>query len=260
MKKMKLIGLMTLLAVFSLNISKAQSNEYKLDMSSGKLIVKDINEVEFEGHTGNGVIIKRRGQDHETSERAKGLKLINGLGLTDNTGIGLNAEKKGDGTVLTQISSNGDGEYVVLVPKGVTIVYEHSSPHGDDVLLRNITGEIEVTTNHSGVKLDNVTGPMSISTVHGDIEGNFGGVNQSGPISIVSSHGDIDLALPTATKADFRISTGWGEIYSDLDIKVDANQGSMKQYGANKVVGKLNGGGVSFEVKSSHGSIYLRKK
>ncbi len=260
MKKMKLTGLMTLLTILSVSIASAQSNEYKLDINSGRLIVHEINEVEFVGHTGSGVLIKRKGQNHETSERAKGLKLINGLGLEDNTGIGLSAIKKGGGTVLTQISRNGDGEYIIQVPKGVTIVYEHSSPHGDDVLFKNITGEIEVTTNHSGVELENVTGPLSINTVHGDIEGNFSMVNQSNPISIVSTHGDIDLGIPSGTKANFRISTGWGEIYSDLTLKIDANQGSMKQYGGNKVVGKLNGGGVNFEVKSTHGSIYLRKK
>jgi len=260
MKKMKVIGIITLLTIFTASITNAQSNEYKLDMNSGRLIVQEVNEVEFVGHTGSGVIIKRRGENHETSERAKGLKLINGLGLEDNTGIGLSADKKGEGTTLTQISRNGDNEYVIQVPKGVTVVYEHSSPHGDDVTFKNITGEIEVTTNHSGVVLDNVTGPMSINTVHGDVEGNMGTVNQSNPISIVSSHGDIDLGIPSGTKANFRISTGWGEIYSDLDLKVDRDEGSMKQYGANKVVGKLNGGGVSFDVKSSHGSIYLRKK
>lgn len=251
---------MILLTMLSASITNAQSNEYKLDMNSGRLIANGIDEIRFVGHSGSGVIIQRKGVDHKTSERAKGLKLINGMGLEDNTGIGLSAEKKGGGTVLTQISRNGDGEYLVQVPKGVTIVYEHSSPHGDDVSFKDITGEIEVTTNHNGVKLDNVTGPMLINTVHGDIEGSLGTVNQSNPISIVSSHGDIDLGIPSATKADFRISTGWGEIYSDLKLVIDGSQGSMKQYGSNKVVGKLNGGGVSFEVKSSHGSIYLRQK
>lgn len=260
MKKMKLIGLMTLLTIFSVSLSNAQSNEYKLDMSSGRLIVKEINEVEFVGHSGSGVLIKRKGQDHETSDRAKGLKLINGSGLQDNSGIGLSVVKGANGTEVNQISRNGDGEYIIQVPKGVTIVYEHSSPYGDDVLFKNISGEIEVTTNHSGVELENVTGPLSISTVHGDVEGNFSIVNQSNPISIISSHGDIDLGIPSGTKANFKISTGWGEIYSDLNIEVEKKEGSMQRYGSNKVVGKLNGGGVSFEVKSSHGSIYLRKK
>ena len=99
MKKIKLFGLMTLLVILSTSVIKAQSNEHKLDMNSGRLIVQGVDEIQFEGHNGNGVLIRRKGYDRETSERAKGLKLINGLGLEDNTGIGLSAVKKGDETV-----------------------------------------------------------------------------------------------------------------------------------------------------------------
>lgn len=258
MKKLKLVTTLVILAV---GLATAQSsNEYKLDMNSGKLKIKEIGEVEFIGYSGSGVIVKRADEDHKVPERAKGLKLINGLGLEDNTGLGLNMEKQGDATVLSQISRNSDAEYIIQVPKGVTIVYEHSTPYGHTVVFKNITGEIEVKTNHSGVRLENVTGPMSITTVHGDIEGNFSIVNQANPISIVSSHGDIDIAIPENTKANLKVSTSWGEIYSDLNIKIERDGETMKRYNANKVVGTLNGGGVSFEVKSSHGSIFLRKK
>ena len=185
---MKMLKLMTILAIFTVGMVNAQSNgEYKLDMNSGRLLIMDVGEVEFVGHTGSGVLIKSKGQSHEKSERAKGLKLINGLGLEDNTGIGLSVEMQADATVLTQISRKNNLDYIIQVPKGVTVVYEHSSPYGRDVLFSNITGEIEVTTNYSGVKLENVTGPMSISTVHGDIDCSFSSVNQANPISIVSS-------------------------------------------------------------------------
>lgn len=260
MKVMKTIQLLIALLFLGTTLSQAQSNgEYKLDMNSGRLLVKEINEVEFEGHTGSGVIIKRIGEDQEKSERAKGLKLINGLGLEDNTGIGLSAKKQEGNTVLQQVSRNDDSKYIIKVPKSVTVVYEHSSPHGDDVKFSNIAGEIEVNTNHSGVRLENVTGPLTISTVHGEVEGSFSTVNQANPISVVTSHGDIDLGIPSGTKANLKLSTGWGEIYSDLDIDIET-QDDMKRYKGNSVRGTLNGGGVNFEVRSSHGTIYLRKK
>jgi len=268
MKKMKLIGLIALVAVLGNTNVLAQSDEksmrpieeYKLDMSSGRLIVKEVNRVEFIGHSGSGVIFKSSGRNSRASQRAEGLKLINGLGLVDNTGLGLSIEKDGDANIVRQVSQTKSREYIIQVPKGVTVVYEHSSPYGRKVVFRDFLGEIESTTNHSGVRLENVTGPISISTVHGNIDGSFTNVNQVNPISIVSSHGDIDLSLPVNTKANLKIETSWGEIYSDLDIKIEQKDGSMKRYRGNKVAGTLNGGGVDFQIKSTHGTIYLRKK
>ncbi|MEQ8243490.1 MAG: DUF4097 family beta strand repeat-containing protein [Fulvivirga sp.] len=261
MKKLKLIGLTCLVIALGLGqISAQNSNEYKLDMSSGKLIVKELDEVEFEASSNGSVTITNRDNDREKSERAKGLRLINGLGLEDNTGIGLNVEKTSDGATINQISRTGSGEYLIKVPKGVTIVFENGSVYSKSVSFKNITSEIEATTTHCDVRLENVTGPMTISTVHGDIDGAFGTINQSNPISIISSHGDIDLSIPIATKANFTISTNWGEIYSDLEIEIEKTADSMKRYNQNKVNGKMNGGGVNMNISSTHGSIYLRKK
>lgn len=260
MKNFKSIGLVLLMVLLGTTITNAQTNEYKLDMNSGKLIVREVDDVAFVGHDGQGVVISNKDIDTEQSERAKGLKLINGLGLEDNTGVGLNVVKDGANAVISQISRNSNGEYIIKVPKGVTIVYEHSSVYGGEVKFKNISGEIESTTNHSDVEFENVTGPLSINTVHGDIEGDFSSVSQSNPTSIVSSHGDIDIKLPSATKANFKINTSWGEIYSDLDIKIESADAELKKYSQNKVVGTLNSGGVSFNVESTHGTIYLRKK
>ena len=179
MKKLKSIGSILLMVLLVTTMTNAQTNEYKLDMNSGKLIVREVDKVEFVGHDGQGVIITNKDMDTEQSERAKGLKLINGLGLEDNTGAGLNVAKEGANSVISQISRNGNGEYIIKVPKGVTIVYEHSSVYGSKVKFSNISGEIESTTNHSDVELENVTGPLSINTVHGDIECNFCAVSQS---------------------------------------------------------------------------------
>jgi hypothetical protein len=268
MKNLKLIGLMMLLTFFSMDNASAQDDskaikpleEFKLNMTSGRLVVKGVNRVEFIGHSGSGVIIQSAGSNKKDSERSEGLKLINGQGLEDNTGLGISVQKEGADNVVQELSSKQGRSYIIQVPKGVTIVYEHSSSYGKKVKFRNILGEIESTTNHNGVVLDNVTGPITINTVHGDVEGSFTTINQSNPISIVSSHGDLDLAIPVATKANFKIETSWGEIYSDLDITIDREDGSMKSYSGNKVIGSLNGGGVSFQVKSTHGTIYLRKK
>lgn len=235
----------------------ATAQEHKFT-ATGKVFFNGINKISFEGYDGNEIIISTQDRSSSSSERAEGLKLINGLGLDDNTGIGLSVNKSDGMTQVDEISKRSSKRYVVKVPKNVVIAYEHSTPHGSKVVFSDINSEIEVKTNHSSVKLENVTGPMTISTVHGKIEANFSSLNQSDPVSIASSHGLVDVTLPANSKADVKMQSGWGEMYSDFDI--DINKGSnMKSYSSNEVRGTINGGGVNLSLSSSHGNVYLRQ-
>lgn len=257
---MQHIILSTILALAVVFTAVGQgTDEYKFS-PKGKLIVNGVNKISFEGHDGSEVIISTTIKSSSKSERAEGLMLINGSGLEDNTGLGLSVNEVEGNTELEEISRRSSRRYVVKVPKSVTIVYEHSTPHGSTVKFSKIAGEIEVKTNHSKVELRDMTGPMTVSTVHGKIEGDFSTLNQSGPVSIASSHGLIDITLPANTKANLKMGSGWGEIYSDFDIEFETKSGSLKSYSSNEVRGKINGGGVDFSARSSHGNVYLRKK
>lgn len=233
------------------------TDEYRFT-ASGKLFVNGVNKIAFEGHDGNEVIISTTVKSSRSSERAEGLKLINGSGLEDNTGLGLSVSKEGGNTQLDEISKRSSRRYVVKVPKDVIVVYKHSTPHGSAVKFTDIEGEIEVKTDHSRVELNDVTGPMTVSTVHGRIEGRFSAVNQNGPVSIASSHGLIDISLPANTKANLKLGSEWGEIYSDFDINIERS--GIRSYSSNEVKGTINGGGVNFSAVSTHGNVYLRKK
>lgn len=257
---MKTINILTILLGLSIAFgAEAQAtDEYKFT-ATGKLVVNGINKIAFEGYDGNEVIISTTVKNSSSSERAEGLKLINGSGLSDNTGLGISVTTENGNTQLNEISKRSSRKYLVKVPKSVTVVYEHYTPHGSTVVFSKIAGEIEVKTNHSKVRLEDVTGPMTVSTVHGRIEGSFSVLNQDGPVSIASSHGLIDISLPSNTKADLKLGSEWGEIYSDFDI-VFEKAGSMKSYSSNEVKGSVNGGGVNFSAISTHGNVYLRKK
>jgi len=238
----------------------ANSQEHKISMSSGVLAFEEINQVTVTAYDGNEVIIETAG-NYRIPERAKGLRPINALGLTDNTGIGLSTKKEGNTTVVRQVASkNSDAYYKVKVPKGVMISYKNSSIHGDDFKAVGISNELEVSTHGGDIKLVDVTGPITANTVHGDIEVEFSDINQKLPSSFAAVHGDVDVALPAGAKSDLNIATNWGEVYSDLDIQVASNSNGMKAYGANKINGTIGGGGVKMSVSSTHGNVYLRKK
>jgi hypothetical protein len=238
----------------------AFAQEYKIAKSTGRLEIIDVNNVTIEGTTGNEIVFSSLDGSRDRDDRAKGLRAISANGLEDNTGIGLAVRENGSTYEVYQLKKMDGPRVKILVPKGVIISYKHSSPHGDDVKLRNIESEVEITTVHNSIRLDNVTGPMNVRTAHGEIEVQFND-NIKGPIYLSSTHGLVDVALPAATKANISMSAGHGEIFVDPNLKLEVpKNGEWVKYGSSKVEGKVNGGGIDVTLATSHGNLYLRKK
>lgn len=255
--KTKALGIVVLILLMA-TIGKSQ--EYKVNKSTGKLVVKDVNHVTIEGYNGNEIVFTSLDGPSDRDERAEGLRAINSLGLEDNTGFGLSVQEKGATIEVYQLKKMDGPRVKIMVPKGVSISVIHNSPHGDDIKIKNVESEIEISTLHNGVTLENVTGPMTIKTIHGEVEAVFG-ANIKSPIAIASVHGLIDITVPAAIKASVDMAVSYGEMFVDPAIKIDMEEKSdMIRYGSSKVKGTVNGGGIEFVLTSSHGNIYLRKK
>jgi len=238
----------------------AVGQEYKLAKSTGRLEIREVNNVTIEGHSGNEIVFTSLDGSRDKDDRAQGLRAVSAMGLEDNTGIGLSVVDKGTTFEVTQLKKMDGPRVKILVPKGVTVSYRHTSPHGSDIKVRNTESELDISTVHNGVKLSNVTGPLNIRTVHGEIEADLG-ATVKGPISLLSQHGFVDITLPSTLKATLDLATSWGEIFVDPALNLEIpKDGDWVKYGSNKVVGKLNGGGLEFTLGSNHGNVYVRKK
>src|SRR5882724_8598801 len=135
------------LAGISLGYAKAQ--DYKLQKSSGRLEIKEVNEVTIEGYSGNEIVFSSRDNDRDADDRAKGLRAISSLGLEDNTGMGLSVVDKGNVIEVRQLKKMDGPDIKILVPKGVTVYYSHTSPYGSDIKFKNVESDIEVSTVHN---------------------------------------------------------------------------------------------------------------
>ena len=248
-----------LVIAFGLLIGVANAQEFKLNKNSGTLEIREVNHVTVEGHSGNEIIFTSRDEDRHDDDRAVGLRAISSMGLEDNTGIGLSVVDKGNVIEVRQLKKMDGPDIKILVPKNVIVSYHHTSPHGDEIEIKNFDGQIDVSTVHSGVVLTNTTGPIHIKTVHGDIDASLSAALKS-PIDIESVHGHVDLALPVSTKANLKLSTNFGEILVDPAFKLDIDKtGGLVNY-SDKLRAKLNGGGVEITLSSHHNNVYLRKK
>ncbi|MEX1240736.1 MAG: DUF4097 family beta strand repeat-containing protein [Cyclobacteriaceae bacterium] len=249
-----------IILLFALMLSGfVQAQEFKINKSSGRLEL-NISRVTVEGHDGNEIIFSSKNQKREKDERAEGLRLVNSLGLEDNTGLGIHVADKGNVVGVYQLKQTHSPDIKVLVPKGMIVSFKHESQYGGEARFINLTNEIEVSAQYNSIHLENVTGPLTVETTYGSVTADLSPTIKE-PVSIVSIYGFIDITLPQSTAADLRLSTSYGDIFvaPEFELDVPAKDG-MKVYGGDKITGTLNGGGTNIDLNCNYGKIYVRKK
>src|SRR5687768_9354914 len=111
-KALRILGVILLVAT----IVKGQ--EFKVNKSTGKLVIKDVNHVSIEGYNGNEIVFTSLDGTSERDRRAEGLRAINSLGLEDNTGFGLSVQDKGTTIEVYQLKKMDGPRVKIMVPKG----------------------------------------------------------------------------------------------------------------------------------------------
>lgn len=77
----------------------------------------------------------------------------------------------------------------------------------------------------------------------------------TGPLTVEATYGGVDVAVQTSTTGELRVETGYGQIYSNLDVKFTGSE--FKDFYTQVVAKPGNGPRYSFE--SKYGNVYLRK-
>jgi len=117
--------------------------------------------------------------------------------------------------------------------------------------------------------LNNVSGSVLANTMNGAMKVTMDSVDANKPLSFSSMNGTIDVTLPADFKANVKLRTDYGEIYSDFDFKLgggaitqknDTADGKFKVKMDRTITGTINGGGTEATFKTYNGTIYLRKK
>lgn len=294
MKKQFIILLTLLSASLVVNAQK----EYRLTKSSGQLKL-NINGAIVEGYDGKEIIFSSQNTvKSEVDERAKGLVAISGSGFTDNTEMGISVTENGQEVNVNNVSKKSLGIITIKVPHGIKVSFNNNNLYHEELILRNLKSEIEVSVAYNKIKLENNTGPMNIKTIYGSVDASFNS-EVKGPISIISLYDYVDVTLPASTKANIELSTNYGKLYSAKEFVIDIDKNDVEKTkevsttnrltgtgvsgvalnttttisGRNfpatvysfsssgeRIKGKLNGGGVDLIFKSTNKNVYLRQK
>ncbi|RBQ02542.1 hypothetical protein DRW42_26360 [Pedobacter miscanthi] len=239
--------------MLAITLSASAQKEYKLSKSSGQLNL-NISGAVVEGYSGNEIIFSvPASEKEEVDERAKGLRAISGSGFTDNTGLGIDVSTKGEEINVNAVNREIKGIITIKVPQNIKISFVNkSNVYQNEIILKNLKNEIEVSTSYNKIKLENNSGPMNIKTLYGSVDAIFNEAIK-GPVSIVSVYGYVDVSLPANAKANVEMATNYGKLYAaeGLKIAIDKSE-KAERSGFTTISGSNNGQGVT-TVRSGSG-------
>lgn len=123
---------------------------------------------------------------------------------------------------------------------------------GGSVALRRFQGDARVGTSGGGVTIENVVGQVEASTSGGSISAVLPSP-VPGDVKLSTSAGGVTVVVPADAAFDLDASTSAGRVSSDLPVTV------VGKTDRDHLTGTVNGGGKSVVLRSSAGSIRVRK-
>jgi len=232
----------------------------KVDVSlmGGSITVK--------GYSGKEVIVEARGSGRH-SERDRD-RAPDGMHRLDLPPRGLSVEEENN-VVTVRMQSAQHGELTISVPPDTSLMLRTMQ---GEVNVEGVKGEIDVSSHNGQINLTHVSGSVLANTMNGAMHVSMDSVEPGKPISFSSMNGEIDVTLPADLKANVKLRTDHGEIYSDFDFKLgpgpitqqnDTQDGKFRIRMDRTITGTINGGGpqaTEASFKTYNGTIYLRKK
>ena len=144
-----------------------------------------------------------------------------------------------------------------------------STVNGGEILVENVEGELTVSNINGGITMNGVAGSVMAGTTNGNVRATLTRVAAQKEMAFTSLNGTVDVTLPPTTKANLRLRSGNGEVYSDFDVQLapsapvgqeNRSSNGRDRIGRNRsIVGAINGGGPEFELRTFNSNVYVRK-
>jgi Putative adhesin len=272
MKKMKIAGLVLLsLIIVTKSFGQSGSTEQlTVPLSSpGKpyslkvhLVSGSIKVASYEGKDVIINVIPRDGDKEDESNAVEnGMKRISTHGSYEVTA------KEADNNVTVNTGNpNKAIDLDLKIPQDVKL--QIGTVNDGEVTVENVRGELEVNNVNDKITLTNISGSVVANTVNGDVNVTFKTVDPKAPMSFSTLNGDVNVTLPADTKANLKLKSDNGDVFSDFDIEIDKTPAKIDKttepglYKIKKddwVSGKINGGGPEMMMKNMQGNIYVKK-
>jgi len=225
--------------------------------------------ISVKAHAGKDVIVETTAKTENEAARdvpepARGLKRLN------STGSSVTLEEENN-TVTVSMGWKARGENItLLVPTKTSL--KLSATNGKMITVEGVEGEMELNATNGSITLTDVSGSVVAHSLNGKVLAKFKSVDPTKPMSFSSMNGTIDVTLPASTKANLKMQTNNGDVFTDFDVQMQPNAAKVEKteprpgersrsrvHRESLSVGSVNGGGPDYNFKNFNGNIYIRK-
>ena len=188
--------------------------------------------------------------------------------LTQNSGFSVEEERN---TVSIDVGPVRRIDFTIEVPLRTNLELETAM---GQIVVDGVEGELEIDSVNGSVTLTNVGGSVVAHTVNGKLMATVTRPAPQQPMAFTSLNGSVDVTLPPTVKANLKLRSDQGDVYTDFDLQLredpDPNPSPRVDFSRNgrpravvaidkAIYGLVNGGGPDFEMRTFNGNVYVRK-
>jgi hypothetical protein len=141
-------------------------------------------------------------------------------------------------------------EYHVHVP--FRVLLGNVETVNGSVIVRGVDGSGALRSVNGNVEVTNSTGRFSEKTTNGNVRLELRQLSDGGPMNLETVNGSVILGLPSTARADLKVLSMNGDVYSELPVTSTAGSPGARAYQA-----KLGAGGGQISVRTINGGIRL---
>jgi hypothetical protein len=192
---------------------------------------------------------------------------ITGLRRLSQAG-GFVVEENNNEVVVVSTPIHRGTDFTIQVPARTNL--KLSAINDGPIVVENVEGEFEIHNQNESVTLTNVAGSVVANAHNGTVKVIMTRLTADKAMAFTSFNGDVDVTLPASAKANLRMRSDMGEIFTDFDVQIRpatpaTSQSARRSDGRvhidvnQSIQGSVNGGGPEFEFRTFNGNIYVRR-
>ncbi|HVR07276.1 MAG TPA: DUF4097 family beta strand repeat-containing protein [Thermoanaerobaculia bacterium] len=220
--------------------------------------------ITVEGYAGKEVLIESSPDGEDSEERPR--RGASGMRRIPNLGQGLSVDEDNNVVRVEARNPSHGGDIHVQVPAHCSL--HLSAVNGGEIRVSGVEGEIELSHVNGGIVAQDVAGSVAAHTTNGNVKVVMRRVAPDKPMAFSTLNGDVDVTFPADLRANVRIRSDRGDIYSDFEVAAHGHAAApseTRQHGKHRIEveqemqGSIGGGGPEILFKTFNGDIFIRR-